>query len=67
MKRYVAVGIILVGWLALRPPRPLLNVLKQVEPSPATGEMLVETHECQYCHRIEGKGGLLTYSMRSIM
>jgi hypothetical protein len=51
----IAVGIVV--WLAMNPPRPLLNVLKRVDPSPETGARLVERYGCRRCHRIGDSGG----------
>ncbi len=51
---FLALGV----YLLLVPPRWLLNLIKQVDVSPATGEMLVEKYGCRKCHSIHGKGAL---------
>jgi nitric oxide reductase subunit C len=60
----IVVGIVV--WLAMNPPRPLLNVLKRVDPSPETGARLVERYGCRRCHRIGDSGGILAPDLNGI-
>ncbi len=45
-------------YLLLFPPHWMLNRIKQVDVSPATGSMLVEKYGCRKCHSLHGKGAL---------
>ena len=62
MRWWIGIGvlviIVLVLWLKISPPRFWVNLTKQVEPSPAVGEQLVEKYGCRNCHRIGGVGAL---------
>lgn len=53
-------------WLTGNPPRPILNLLKQVDPSPETGALLVERYGCRRCHRIGDRGGILAPDLNGI-
>ncbi len=62
MKRWMWLAVVallvIVLWLRISPPRFWLNLTKQVEPSVAVGEQLVEKYGCRNCHRIGGVGAL---------
>jgi mono/diheme cytochrome c family protein len=51
---FLAIGL----YLLLFPPRWMLNRIKQVDASPATGAMLVEKYGCRKCHVLHGEGAL---------
>ncbi|MFN3929043.1 MAG: c-type cytochrome [Thermoflexus sp.] len=53
-------------WLIGNPPRPILNLLKRVDPSPETGALLVERYGCRRCHRIGDRGGILAPDLNGI-
>lgn len=62
-----ALGVLILGlWLVLHPPRPILNLLRRVDPSPETGAMLVERYGCRRCHRIGDRGGILAPDLNGI-
>lgn len=55
----MVVALVLASvWLGLAPPRTWRNLLKQVEPTAAMGEQLVDKYDCRSCHRIAGEGAL---------
>ena len=60
MKKYLltflALGILLLLYLLLAPPRWYLNLTKRVDVSPEVGAALVEKHDCCSCHVIGGEG-----------
>jgi cytochrome c2 len=58
--------LFLVSWLTLRPPRPWLNLTKQVEPTAAVGAQLVEQYDCRSCHQIAGQGALKAPNLAGI-
>uniref|UniRef100_A0A7C1JUF8 Cytochrome c n=1 Tax=Caldilinea aerophila TaxID=133453 RepID=A0A7C1JUF8_9CHLR len=61
-KRFIllaaAVLLSLFVWFLISPPRFWLNITKSVEPTAATGALLVEKYQCRDCHRIAGRGAL---------
>lgn len=59
-------GLAVAVWMALHPPRPVLNLLKRVDPSPETGALLVERYGCRRCHRIGNQDGTLAPDLRGI-
>lgn len=62
MKKYLliflALGILLLLYLLIAPPRWYLNITKQVDVSPQVGAALVEKYGCRGCHVIGGQGAL---------
>lgn len=61
MKKSVPVLLTLIFILVLivlLRPRWYLNLVKQVDVSPAVGAALVEKHNCRSCHVISGEGAL---------
>ncbi len=60
-RTWIVAGILLaltVVYIVMRPPRLLLNMTRQVEPSATVGEALVEECDCRDCHTIAGAGAL---------
>lgn len=62
MKKYLllllALGILLLLYLLLAPPRWYLNLTKRADVSPEVGAALVEKYDCRSCHVIGGQGAL---------
>jgi len=52
---------VLIIWLALRPPRFLLNLTKRADLSDplASGQQMIEKYGCRGCHLIGGEGALV--------
>jgi cytochrome c2 len=57
---FLAMLAVAALWMALAPPRPLLNAVKRVDlGNPvAAGAERVARYGCRRCHRIGGQGGL---------
>lgn len=51
--------LMIVLWFVIAPPRPWLNLIHRVNPTPETGARLVAQHDCQNCHRVAGEGALV--------
>ncbi|HXF70587.1 MAG TPA: cytochrome c [Thermoflexus sp.] len=69
LRRIGLVFLLVLGagiWLTVNPPRPILNLLKRVDPSPETGALLVERYGCRRCHRIGDRGGILAPDLNGI-
>jgi cytochrome c2 len=58
--------LFVVSWLTRRPPRPWLNLTKQVEPTAAVGAQLVELYDCRSCHQFAGQGALKAPNLAGI-
>ncbi len=64
----VLIVIVLAAWLAIAPPRFVLNQIKAVDLSDpvAAGQQLVEKYNCRSCHRIGGEGALKAPNLAGI-
>ncbi|GAB4525527.1 MAG: hypothetical protein Fur0018_10090 [Anaerolineales bacterium] len=67
-RRIILAAVVLIIWLALSPPRFVLNLVKNVDLSNpvAAGEQVVEKYSCRSCHTIGGQGALIAPNLASV-
>lgn len=59
--------LILVIWFVVAPPRFWLNWTHSTSATADVGAQLVEEHQCQNCHRINGSGALVGPNLDNIL
>lgn len=59
IKFFIALIVVIALWFTISPPRFWLNLTHNVNPTAEVGAALVQKHDCQNCHRINGSGALV--------
>ena len=67
IKILIALIVIVVLWFVISPPRFWLNLTHNVNPTAEVGAALVQKHDCQNCHRINGSGALVGPELGTIL
>ncbi|GAB4421151.1 MAG: hypothetical protein Kow002_09920 [Anaerolineales bacterium] len=65
IRTLIFLSALLLALAILQPPF-WRDIFKQVEVSPESGAMLIETYQCRRCHRINGEGALKAPSLDGI-